>query len=204
MVIYQNALFRAISIRSFSLNSSSVCTPAAASSRSSLRSIKVNRIKTSNPIPSRIIDRITGALISPVNLTRGIGVNMARAVPIRPVEVFNPIAKAISFPRNQRTTALLAAIPNISHPTPKTANPKPATTDDLADSEITCQEKILNSYIPCTCPEIAQYLTNAPISIMAIPKTPVNRTPSLSRIIPLKISISRKTLNHPYPLVKNP
>ncbi len=143
------------------------------------------------------MDNKTGALTSFVRLYKGRGVNMANAVPIRPVEVFSPMARAISFPLNQRTTALFAAIPNISHPTPKTAKPNPAITADLAVSPRTCHEPILSAYVPVTCPEIAQYLIPAPISMIPIAKTPVKRVPSLSSIMPLKTNISKNTLNQP-------
>ena len=44
---------------------------------------------------------------------------------------------------------------------------------------------------------IAQYLIPTPITMITVDISPVKRTPILSRIIPPKMSISRKTLNQP-------
>jgi len=45
--------------------------------------------------------------------------------------------------------------------------------------------------------ETAQYLSSEPAIISPTESTPVKRGPFLSRIIPPKISISRKMLNQP-------
>ena len=139
----------------------------------------------------------SGALGLPIARANGSEPNIAIAVPIRPAATFSPKANARAFPRNHLTTTLLAVMPTISMPTPNIAKPSVAySTCDL--SENTCHEPMLSDVTaPPKSVETAQYLSSEPAIISPTESTPVKRGPFLSRIIPPKISISRKMLNQP-------
>ena len=63
---------------------------------------------------------------------RAMGAEMlsAAAVPKRAIANWMPIARASSWPVNQRTIAFDTVIPVISYPTPKMANPSDAQATD--------------------------------------------------------------------------
>ena len=109
------------------------------------------------------------------------------------------MAKANSRPLNHLTIIFETVMPAISIPTPNMAYPTEAHSTWV---EITAPK--IETLAPPKSLETAQYLMATPTTMMPAAITPVKRTPILSRIIPPKININRKTLNQPYALVKNP
>ena len=102
------------------------------------------------------------------------------------------MAKASSWPVNHLVMVLEMVIPVISLPTPKMAKPKQATAADMGR----WKEPMLKT-APWKSVETATYLMSTPTTISEVLSTPVNRMPSLSRMIPPKKSIKRKTLMRP-------
>ncbi len=125
MVIYQKPKLLIMETISLILNWSSSGTSAFStpSDLSSLMSITAKLMKEITPMSITIKAKTIGAVTEKF-LASGMDIPTARAVPKRAIDICIPIAKAISLPLNQRTTAFEMVIPVASVPTPKMAKPK--------------------------------------------------------------------------------
>ncbi len=194
MAIYHQPLLPSILPISDNLNSSSAffsSTVIAASDASNFLSITTYTKKAIRPIQSPISAINSGreTSITPVALAMGTEKPNASAVPILAMATCIPMAVASSFPLNHLTMIFETVMPATSTPTAKVAKPMLAQNTCASSPKSVCPRNVPS--------ETAQYLIAAPATITAAAPTPVMRTPSLSRMIPPKISISRKTLNQP-------
>ena len=157
-----------------SLNSSSFSVLGSVSvSRSSRRSSTQKTRKLSRPMQSSNRHTASGAPGLPVIRASGSDPNIAIAVPIRPAATLMPRASASDRPRNHLTTALLAVMPIISTPTPKTANPSVAySTCDLTEKS-ECPPIENDETAPPRSAVIAQYFSRVPPII-----SPTDRMPA--------------------------
>ncbi len=123
MAIYQNPKLEIIDMISLILNSSSSERPSITPSDLS-NLISSNEKRMNEITPSTIIIKANriGVVITK-SFANGNDIASANNVPKRAIDICIPIASAISFPLNQRTTAFEIVIPIASVPTPKIANP---------------------------------------------------------------------------------
>ena len=128
------------------------------------------------------------------NLADMIGdIHITANTPRRAIAISSPIASAISLPLNHLASTFDTVVPAISQPQPKIINPRQAifALPGNATHQLSSQPQ---KAVAWNQSEMPTNLIEAPITISPAERSPVNRTPILSRIIPAKIRNRQKTL----------
>ena len=155
--------------------------------------MNVKMRKKRSPITRSAVQNPTGATTEPSNLEAIIGeIHITANTPRRAIAISRPIANAISLPLNHLAIALDTVVPAISQPQPKIMKPRHAifALPGRATHQLSSQPQ---SAVAWNQSLIPIYLMTAPPTIRDAERSPVKRTPILSRMIPAKIRKKQNT-----------
>jgi len=139
------------------------------------------------PTQSSAVQNPTGATTELSNLDAIIGdIHITANTPSLAIAISSPIANAISLPLNHLAIAFDTVVPAISHPQPKIMNPRQAILA-LPGRATHHESSQWQKPVAANHGEMPTNLIDAPITISPAERSPVKRTPILSRITPARI-----------------